>query len=60
MKKATGIGGIFFKCQDPNKIKEWHKIHLGLNTDQYGATFEWSPTQLKKVLRNGARLLRKR
>ena len=41
MKKVTGIGGIFFKCKDPNKIKEWYKTHLGLDTNPYGATFEW-------------------
>ena len=41
MKKVTGIGGIFFKCKDPNKVKEWYKTHLGLETDQYGANFEW-------------------
>ena len=41
MKKVTGIGGIFFKCQDPKKIKEWYKTHLGLDTNDYGATFEW-------------------
>ncbi len=41
MKKVTGIGGIFFKCKDPNKIKDWYKTHLGLVTNDYGATFEW-------------------
>ena len=41
MKKVTGIGGIFFKCKDTNKMKEWYKTHLGLNTNEYGATFEW-------------------
>ena len=41
MKKVTGIGGIFFKCKDPNKMKEWYKMHLGLETNQYGANFEW-------------------
>jgi predicted enzyme related to lactoylglutathione lyase len=41
MKKVTGIGGIFFKCKDPNKMKEWYKTHLGLATDQYGTNFEW-------------------
>lgn len=41
MKKVTGIGGIFFKCKDPGKVKEWYKTHLGLNTDQYGTNFEW-------------------
>ncbi len=41
MKKVTGIGGIFFKCKDPNKVKEWYQKHLGLDTNPYGATFEW-------------------
>jgi predicted enzyme related to lactoylglutathione lyase len=41
IKKATGIGGIFFKCKDPKKMREWYKLHLGLNTNQYGAVFEW-------------------
>jgi predicted enzyme related to lactoylglutathione lyase len=41
MKKVTGIGGIFFKCKDPKKMKEWYHTHLGLNTNDYGATFEW-------------------
>lgn len=41
LKRATGIGGIFFKCKDPEKMREWYKIHLGLNTNQYGTVFEW-------------------
>ena len=41
MKRVTGIGGIFFKCKDSEKMKEWYNTHLGLNTDQYGANFEW-------------------
>jgi len=41
MEKVTGIGGIFFKCKDPQKMKEWYKTHLGLNTNEYGANFEW-------------------
>ncbi|MEX0660854.1 MAG: VOC family protein [Balneolaceae bacterium] len=41
MKKVTGIGGIFFKCEDPSKMKEWYKKHLGLQTDAYGTNFEW-------------------
>src|SRR5690349_15824453 len=41
MKKVTGIGGIFFKCKDSKKMKEWYQKHLGLNTTDYGATFEW-------------------
>ena len=41
MKRVTGIGGIFFKCKDPKKMREWYQTHLGLNTNQYGTVFEW-------------------
>lgn len=41
MKKVTGIGGIFFKCKDPKKLKEWYAKNLGLQTDKYGTVFEW-------------------
>ena len=40
-KKVTGIGGIFFKCKDSKKIRDWYKLHLGLNTNNYGTVFEW-------------------
>jgi catechol 2,3-dioxygenase-like lactoylglutathione lyase family enzyme len=40
-KKVTGIGGIFFKCKDPEKLKEWYSSHLGFNVNPYGAVFEW-------------------
>jgi len=40
-KKVTGIGGIFFKSKDPKKLREWYQTNLGLNTNQYGAVFEW-------------------
>lgn len=40
MRKVTGIGGIFFKCKDPGKMREWYQTHLGLNTDQYGTNFD--------------------
>jgi predicted enzyme related to lactoylglutathione lyase len=40
-KRVTGIGGIFFKCKDTKKMKEWYQTHLGLNTNQYGTVFEW-------------------
>ena len=41
MKRVTGIGGIFFKCKEPKKMREWYQTHLGLNTNQYGSVFEW-------------------
>ena len=39
--KVTGIGGIFFFSQDPQKTKEWYSRNLGLETDQYGSSFEF-------------------
>ena len=41
MKKVTGIGGIFFKSDDPEKIKKWYKKNLGLTIDEYGSPFEF-------------------
>lgn len=41
LKRVTGIGGIFFKCKDPKKMREWYSDHLGLRTNEYGAVFEW-------------------
>lgn len=41
MKRVTGLGGIFFKSEDPQNMKDWYGKHLGLNIDDYGATFEW-------------------
>lgn len=41
MKKVTGIGGIFFKCKDPKSMNDWYKAHLGFDSGDYGASFEW-------------------
>lgn len=40
-KRVTGIGGVFFKTEDPKKLKEWYGKHLGLPIDEYGASFKW-------------------
>ncbi len=40
-KKVTGIGGIFFECKEPEKMKDWYKDNLGLNTNEYGSLFEF-------------------
>lgn len=42
-KKVTGVGGIFFKCQDPEKMKEWYNSNLGFNAGAWGATFDFRP-----------------
>ncbi|AOV08171.1 VOC family protein [Sporosarcina ureilytica] len=38
----TGLGGVFFKCNDPEKLREWYAEKLGLATEQYGRTFSWN------------------
>lgn len=41
MKKVTGIGGIFFKTKDPEKMKDWYSKNLGLVANEYGSVFEF-------------------
>lgn len=41
MKKVTGLGGVFFKCDDPKNMNEWYAKNLGIAAGDYGATFEW-------------------
>ena len=41
MKRVTSLGGIFFKCNDKEKMNRWYTKHLGLNTGEYGISFEW-------------------
>jgi predicted enzyme related to lactoylglutathione lyase len=41
MKRVTGIGGIFFKSENPEKSREWYSKHLGLVTNPYGSVFEF-------------------
>jgi len=42
MKRATGIGGIFFKASDPGKLQEWYAKHLDVPVDGDGyVCFSW-------------------
>jgi predicted enzyme related to lactoylglutathione lyase len=41
MKKVTGLGGVFFKANDPKAMNEWYAKNLGLPVSKYGTTFEW-------------------
>jgi len=33
MQKVRGVGGLFFKCEDPEKLAAWYKNHLGFELD---------------------------
>jgi predicted enzyme related to lactoylglutathione lyase len=41
LKRVTGLGGIFFKANDPKKLKAWYQTCLGLaSTDAHGSNDE--------------------
>jgi len=43
--RVLGIGGIFFKAQDPERLRAWYREHLGLAVaDWGGVVFESLPT----------------
>jgi predicted enzyme related to lactoylglutathione lyase len=39
--KVTGIGGIFFFSENPDKTKKWYAENLGLAVNQWGSSFEF-------------------
>lgn len=42
MQRVTGIGGIFFKADDPKALAAWYRDHLGLDVNDWGgALFHW-------------------
>lgn len=36
MARVMGIGGVFFKADDPDHIVEWYREHLGLGATEDG------------------------
>ena len=38
--KVTGIGGIFFFSDNPKETREWYRKNLGIETNEYGSSFE--------------------
>ena len=41
MEKVTGIGGIFFKVRDVEKMSAWYREHLGIPIEDGHADFLW-------------------
>jgi predicted enzyme related to lactoylglutathione lyase len=43
MAKVTGIGGVFFKAKDMDRMKDWYRDMLGipLEADQAYGIFNW-------------------
>src|SRR4030088_2527443 len=47
MKRVTGIGGIFFKSDNPEELYQWYEKHLGIKREAHGqgAMFPWQEPQ---------------
>jgi predicted enzyme related to lactoylglutathione lyase len=42
MERVTGIGGIFFRARDAEKLRAWYREHLGIDVKDWGGSpFEW-------------------
>ncbi len=42
MKRVTGIGGIFFKAENADKLRAWYSQYLGIPVESWGgAQFHW-------------------
>jgi predicted enzyme related to lactoylglutathione lyase len=40
-KKVTGVGGVFFRSQNPAELKKWYSEHLGIVSEDWGTMFEF-------------------
>jgi catechol 2,3-dioxygenase-like lactoylglutathione lyase family enzyme len=42
MAKATGLGGVFLRARDPQRLTAWYAEHLGLPVKEWGGVvFVW-------------------
>ena len=42
MPRIIGIGGVFFKAENPEKLAEWYKRHLDMPVAEHGsAVLRW-------------------
>jgi lactoylglutathione lyase len=37
MKKVTGIGGVFFKSENPKELNKWYEENLGIPMESHGS-----------------------
>jgi hypothetical protein len=42
MRRVRGIGGVFFKSENPEALRVWYAKHLGVVSDgDHGTMFRW-------------------
>ena len=44
MRRVTGLGGVFFKAANPERLYNWYENHLGLKRSEGGVDFHWRQT----------------
>ncbi len=48
-RKIVGIGGIFFKSEDIEKLQKWYKDYLGFSDiEPWGKVFKWKESDSRK------------
>jgi hypothetical protein len=47
MGRVTGLGGVFFKAENPEKRYQWYEKHLGIKQDApgQGVSFLWKEAE---------------
>ncbi|HZR20491.1 MAG TPA: VOC family protein [Verrucomicrobiae bacterium] len=54
MERVTGIGGVFFKAQNPEALATWYRSHLGMCAGGDHTDFEWrekdNPNQIGRTV----------
>ena len=49
MQRVRGVGGVFFKAVDPERLSKWYRDILGLPIEPFGgAFFRWSQLDASK------------
>ncbi len=49
MKRVTGLGGVFFKCKDPQAMYAWYQKRLGVQRDSSQAvSFRWREERIPR------------
>jgi hypothetical protein len=41
MSRVTGLGGVFFRSNDPTKLGDWYRTRLGLEPENGPVFFRW-------------------
>lgn len=45
MKRVTGLGGVFLKCNNPEAMYGWYEKHLGVTREHGTVAFQWRDTE---------------